>query len=115
MPSRIVSLFRNLLRKNTVERALDDEIQSAVELLSEEKVKQGLSPSEARGQALMEMGGVDQVKEEVRDVRRGAASKASPEISVSPSALWPSRRVSPPSWSSRWHWALARTQPSSES
>ena len=71
MPSRIVSLFRNLLRKNTVERALDDEIQSAVELLSEEKVKQGLSPSEARREALIEMGGVEQVKEDVRAVRAG--------------------------------------------
>jgi len=42
MPARIVSLFRNLLRKNTVEQALDDELQSAVELLTEEKMKEGL-------------------------------------------------------------------------
>jgi predicted permease len=71
MPGRIVSLFRNLLRKNTVEQALDDELQSSVELLTEEKMKDGLSPSEARRQALIELGGVEQVKEEVRAVRVG--------------------------------------------
>ena len=71
MPARIVSLFRNLLRKNTVEHALDDELQSSVELLTEEKIKEGLSPSVARRQALMELGGVEQVKEEVRAIRAG--------------------------------------------
>ncbi len=71
MPGRIASLFRNLLRKNTVEQALEDELQSAVELLTEEKMKQGLSHSEARRQALIELGGVEQVKEEVRSVRAG--------------------------------------------
>ena len=71
MPGRIISLFRNLLRKKTVERALDDELQSAVELLTEEKTREGLSHPEARRQALMELGGVEQLKEEVRAVRAG--------------------------------------------
>ena len=71
MPSRIVSLFRNLLRKNTVERGLDDELNSAVELLTDEKMKQGLSHPEARRQALIELGGIEQVKEEVRTIRLG--------------------------------------------
>jgi len=48
MPGRIVSLFRNLLRKRTVEQVLDDELQSSVELLTEEKMKAGLLPSMAR-------------------------------------------------------------------
>ena len=71
MPARIVSLFRNLLRKNTVEQALDDELRSSVELLTEEKMNAGLSPSEARRQALIELGSVEQVKEEVRAIRAG--------------------------------------------
>jgi putative ABC transport system permease protein len=71
MPSRISSLFRNLLRKNTVEQALDDELQSSVELLAEEKMKEGLSHSEARRRALVQLGGVEQVKEEVRAIRAG--------------------------------------------
>ena len=43
MPGRIVSLFRNLLRRNTVEKALDDELQSSVEFLTEEKMQGGPS------------------------------------------------------------------------
>jgi predicted permease len=71
MPTRILSLFRNLLRKRTVEQALDDELRSSVELLTEEKMKDGHSQSAARRQALMELGGLDQVKEEVRAIRAG--------------------------------------------
>ena len=71
MPGRIASCFRNLLRKRAVEQALDDELQSAVELLTQEKVKQGLSHPEARRQALIELGGVEQVKEDVRAIRSG--------------------------------------------
>ena len=73
MPGRIPSLFRNLVRKNTVEQALDDELQSSVELMSEEKIKEGLSPSAARRQALIEIGGLEQVKEEVRAIRFGSS------------------------------------------
>jgi macrolide transport system ATP-binding/permease protein len=71
MPGRILSLFRNLLRRNTVERALDEELNSSVELLTEEKTKEGLSRPEARRQALLELGGVEQVKEQVRGIRVG--------------------------------------------
>lgn len=71
MPGQIASFFRNLLRKGAVEQALDDELQSAVELLTEEKMEEGLSRAEARRQALIELGGVEQVKEEVRAVRFG--------------------------------------------
>jgi predicted permease len=71
MPGRIASLFRNLFRKDAIEQALDDELQSAVELLTQEKMKQGLSRPEARRQTLIELGGVEQVKEEVRAIRSG--------------------------------------------
>jgi putative ABC transport system permease protein len=64
-------MFRNLFRRRTVERALDDELQSSVELLTEEKMKQGLPRATARRRALIELGGVEQVKEEVRAVRPG--------------------------------------------
>ena len=71
MSGRIASFFRNLLHKRTVEQALDDELQSAVELLIQEKMKEGLSHSEARRQALIELGGIEQVKEHVRAIRYG--------------------------------------------
>src|SRR6266853_4230035 len=72
MRSRIGSFFRNLLRKGAVEQALDDELQSAVELLTQEKMKEGLSHPAARRQALIAFGGVEQVKEQVRASRTGA-------------------------------------------
>src|SRR5437016_12388131 len=71
MPGRIASFFRNLLRKRAIEQALDDELKSTVELLAQEKMKQGLSHPEARRQAVIELGGVEQVKEEVRAIRSG--------------------------------------------
>jgi macrolide transport system ATP-binding/permease protein len=71
MSGRMVNLFRNLLRKNTIERCLDDELKSAVELLTDENMKEGLSNPEARRQALIELGGVEQVKKEVRAIRFG--------------------------------------------
>jgi macrolide transport system ATP-binding/permease protein len=71
MPGRVVSLFRNFFRRNAVEQALDAELNSSVELLTEEKMKEGLSHPEARRKALIELGGIEQVKEEVRAIRLG--------------------------------------------
>ncbi len=71
MPGRTTSLFRNLLRKSTVEQALDNELRSSVEILTEEKMRDGYSRSAARRHALIELGGVEQVKEEVRAIQAG--------------------------------------------
>ena len=71
MPKRILSLFRNLFRKRAIEQALDDELRSTLEALTQEKMEQGLSQSAARREALMEIGGIEQVKEGVRAVRAG--------------------------------------------
>src|ERR1700674_4068700 len=70
--SRITSLFRNLSRKQENERELDQEVSSYLDLLTEEKIQGGMSPEAARRAARLELGGVEQVKEEVRDVRAGA-------------------------------------------
>src|SRR5712671_1398007 len=72
MLRRILSLFRNLLRKHKLEQALDDELRSSVEILTEEKMKAGLSRSVALRQALIELGGLEQVKEDVRAIRIGS-------------------------------------------
>jgi hypothetical protein len=96
MTTRILSFFRNLLRKQAVEQSLDKELQSSVEILTEEKMKEGYSRSAARRQALMELGGMEQVKEEVRSIRLGAFWRTLPRTSVLRSALWPSRPASQP-------------------
>jgi hypothetical protein len=66
-----VNLFRDLFRKRAIEQALDDELRFSVELLTQEKINDGFPPSAARRQALMEIGGVEQVKEEVRAIWAG--------------------------------------------
>ncbi|MGH6996101.1 MAG: ABC transporter permease, partial [Stellaceae bacterium] len=58
------------------DRELDDELRAYVDLLTAQKIAAGMSPGEARRAALMETGGVEQVKEEVRDVRPGVLLEA---------------------------------------
>jgi predicted permease len=70
--SRLASLWRNLLHRKRSERDLDDEVRAYAAILEDENVARGLPPVEARRQALIEMGGVEQVKEQVREVRMGA-------------------------------------------
>ncbi len=66
------ALWRNLTRKRKVEDDLDAEINSYREMLADEKTSGGLTPDEARRESLLELGGAEQVKESVRDVRTGA-------------------------------------------
>ncbi len=54
-----------------MERDLSDEIGSYVELATARKIRDGLSEAEARRAAMIELGGVEQVKEEVRGVHAG--------------------------------------------
>jgi predicted permease len=68
---RLSSLWNNLFHKERIERELDEEVRAYVDLLAEEKVKSGMSPREARRAALIESRGVEQVKEQVREVRMG--------------------------------------------
>jgi predicted permease len=68
---RIASLWRNLSDKESVDRELTEELRSHIDLLTEKKIGEGLKPEEARRAALIEVGGIEQVKERVRKVRTG--------------------------------------------
>ncbi|MDQ3948793.1 MAG: ABC transporter permease [Gemmatimonadota bacterium] len=72
MTSGIRSLWRNLFTRAEVERELDDELRAYIDELTAEKMKSGMNAADARRAALVEAGGVEQIKEEVRDVRKGA-------------------------------------------
>jgi putative ABC transport system permease protein len=56
-----------------VDRELTEEVGSYVELLVEKKMKEGMNEKEARRTAMVEVGGIEQVKEEVRAGRTGFA------------------------------------------
>jgi MacB-like periplasmic core domain len=70
--SRFNSLFRHFSRRRESEQELDQEVSSYLDLLTEEKIRIGMTPEAARRAAKMELGGVEQVKEQVRDIRAGA-------------------------------------------
>lgn len=70
-PSRIVSVFRNLLHRQRVEAQLDQEVRACVDMVTDERVAAGMSPQEARRSALADFGGLEQVKQAVRDQRSG--------------------------------------------
>jgi predicted permease len=61
----------SLFWKRKFEQELDDELRSYVELQAAEKVRHGMAPENALREARRELGGMDQVKENVRDVRPG--------------------------------------------
>jgi putative ABC transport system permease protein len=68
---RVLSMLPWVFRRSTVERRLDDELQMFVEMSATEKIRVGASPAEARRQALIELGGLEQAKERVRTGRHG--------------------------------------------
>lgn len=70
--ARTKSFLRNLFRRDRSDRDIDEELHSYLDLLTQEKIAAGLPPAEARRQAKIELGGLVQVKENVRDVRAGA-------------------------------------------
>ena len=69
---RVRALVSNLARRDAVERELDEEVSSYVDLLTAEKTAGGLSPASARREALIEAEGAEQIKERVRQVQAGS-------------------------------------------
>ena len=66
LPLRLRSLFK----RGRVEQELNDELRFHLEKLLEEYAAKGMTREEARYAALRELGGVEQIKEECRDMRR---------------------------------------------
>jgi len=59
--------LRSLLRRRVLEDRLDEEIRFHVEQQIEKNRRAGMSPEEARRQALIRFGGVEQTRERTRD------------------------------------------------
>ena len=69
---RLTSALRWLLRRSKTEHDLDDELRTFVEMAAADQIRDGATPGEARRQAALQLGGVEQVKERVRSGRHGA-------------------------------------------
>ena len=57
----LCTFWRNMVHRQRVERELDEEVQSYVDMLTEEKIRAGAGPEEARRAAKIEAGGIEQV------------------------------------------------------
>src|SRR5882757_3305622 len=66
----LLSRCTALLRRQTLDEDLDEELRTHIDFAIEEHLKQGMSEEEARTIALREFGGVTQIKETYR-VQRG--------------------------------------------
>src|SRR5580693_894537 len=62
--------FRGLLGKGARDRELSEELESHLQMHIDDNLRAGMSPEEARRNALIKLGGIEQTKESVRD-RRG--------------------------------------------
>lgn len=67
----IRNAWRNWTSKWRADAELDAEVRSYVEMLAEEKIREGADAREALREANMRMGGLEQVKERTREIRAG--------------------------------------------
>lgn len=68
---RLRSVWRTLSGSRARDADLDEELRSCVEMLVERRVAAGEAPEFARRAVLRDFGGLEQVKERVREVRMG--------------------------------------------
>jgi len=68
---KVRSFLRSLSSNHRVEVDLDQEVHSHLEMLVEENIRAGMPLKEAQRAASIELGGIEQVKEQVREQRIG--------------------------------------------
>jgi predicted permease len=66
---RFVTRLRNLVTRRHDDERLKEEIAEHLALQTEENIKAGLAPAEARRQAMLKFGAVEAIKEDYRDER----------------------------------------------
>ena len=71
MIRRFFVFCQNIFFKNRVDHDLEEEIGSYVELVAAEKIQCGMPSDAALREAQRDLGGLERVKENVRDIRTG--------------------------------------------
>ena len=64
--------LRSVVRRDAVEDGLNEEMRFHIDQQTEKNISRGMTPAEARRQALIRFGGVERVKEDTRDEFRPA-------------------------------------------
>ena len=67
--ARLISYVKSLFRRGRMEHDLSEELQFHLQHAIQKNITAGMNPAEARNTALRSFGGVDQVKEQCRDLR----------------------------------------------
>ncbi len=68
---RLVSGYRTLVSRLQLDRDLDDELAAYLDGLVDKKIRAGIAPARARRDALIEIGGIEQVRQDVLSGRIG--------------------------------------------
>ena len=63
----LLSKLSGLFRKARLEQQLDEDVRAHLEMLTEENLRKGMDPEEARYAALRQFGNVSSMKEECRE------------------------------------------------
>ena len=71
MVHHLRAFCRNIFKRESANAELDEEIRGYLEMTTEEKTRCGITPEDAIRDARRELGGVEQVKQKVRDSRAG--------------------------------------------
>ena len=69
--SRAASFLQTLLGRRRLERELDEELHGCLDVLVSRYQRDGLTAEQARRRASLELGGIEQIKEDVRGGRIG--------------------------------------------
>ena len=69
MFAELFARIQALIRRRQLDDDLDQELQSHLDLLTDEHLKRGLSPEEARRAARLKVGGIPSLKERHREIR----------------------------------------------
>jgi hypothetical protein len=89
----LLSKLSGLFRKARLEQQLDDDVRAHLEMLTEENLRRGMNPEEARYAALRQFGNVSSMKE-AASVGASASSKNSIRTSATACASSAATRVS---------------------
>jgi predicted permease len=73
---KLKRLWQSLFQSSRLDAELDEELRAYLDGLIEKKIQSGMDPAAARRAAMLEMGGLRQVRADVQRVRTGAAIDA---------------------------------------
>ena len=73
---RVRSLWNTIAHKERLDRELDDELRAAVDTLTARYASEGMDPGTARRAAARQLGGVEGLRDNVREARIGAGIDA---------------------------------------